>query len=181
VTKLIQAKVDKQQKEIRRQRELMRERMATSQRRQMREDDQDAEDELRMDMIHGESHFNFIKIHLLSHFCDDLPQFGNIPMYSTEIGELAHKMQIKEGWRQSNKNHAAGQIVHSYGRQHAIRMRLLNLQSLKNRGADLSPNILKPLDRTTSTVSPPVICRRILKGRRSDVSNIFDFSQISGV
>jgi len=72
-------------------------------------------------------------------------------------------------------------MVDSYGLQHAIQMRLLNLQSLKNRGADLSPNVLKHLDRTTRVVSPPVICRRILKGGRGDVSNIVDFSQISRV
>jgi len=75
----------------------MRERVATCQRRRMHDDDRDEENELRMDMIHGESHFNFIKMHLLSHFCDIIRQFGNIPMYSTEIGELAHKTQIKEG------------------------------------------------------------------------------------
>ena len=60
-------------------------------------------------------------------------------------------------------------------------MRLLNLQSLKDRSADLSPDVLKYLDRTTSTVSPPVICKRILKGHRGNVSNIIDFSRISGV
>jgi len=134
-----------------------------------------------MDMIHGESHFNFIKMYLLSHFCDHIRQFGNIPMYSMEIGELAHKTQIKEEWRQSNKNDAARQIVHSYGRQHAIRMRLLNLESLKHRDANLYPDVLKHLHRTTSPVSPPVICRRILKGCRGDVSTIVDFSRISGV
>ena len=32
-------------------------------------------------------------------------------MYSTEIGELAHKDQIKEGYRSSNKNEAARQIL----------------------------------------------------------------------
>jgi len=181
VTKGIQAKVDKQRKEIRRQRARMRERVATSQRRRMRNDDPDKEDELRMDMIHGESFFNFIKMHLLSHFCDHTRQFGNIPMYSTEIGELAHKTQIKEGWRQSNKNDATRQIMHSYGCQHAIQMRLLNLQSLKNCGADLSPNVLKYLDRTTSMVSLPVMCRRLLKRRGGDVSHIVDFSRISGV
>jgi len=117
----------------------MRERVATSQRRRMRDNDRDEEDELGMDMIHGESHFNFIKMHLLSHFCDHISQFGNIRIYSTEIRELAHKTQIKEGWHQSNKNDAARQIVHSYSRQHAIRMRLLNLQSPENRGADLFP------------------------------------------
>jgi len=118
-------------------------------------------------------------MHLLSHFCDHKRKFGNIPMYSPEIGDLADKTQIKEGWRQSNKNDAARQVVHSYGHQHAIQMRLLNLQSLKNRGADLSPDFLKHLDRTTSAVSLSVICRRILKGRRGDVSNIVDFSRIS--
>jgi len=179
VTKCTQAKVNMQGKEIRRQRTLMRECVATSQRRQMRDDDRDEEHELCMDMIHGESHFNFIKMHLLSGFCDHIRQFGNIPMYSTEIGELAHKTQIKEGWRQSNKNDAARQIVHSYGRQHAIRTRLLNLQSLKNRGPDLSPDVLKHSDCTTSTVLRPLICRRILKGRRGDVSNMVDFSRIS--
>ena len=66
-----------------------------------------------MDQIHGESHFNFIQMPLLSDFCNHIPWFGNILMYSTEIGELAHKTQIKEGWRQSNKNNAARQMVHS--------------------------------------------------------------------
>jgi len=181
VTKRTQAKVDKQRKEILRQRSLMREGATPSQRRRIRDDDRDEENELRMDMINAESHFNFIKMHLLSHFCDHIRQFGNIPMYSTEIGELAHKTQIKEGLRQSNKNDAARQIVHSYGRQHAIRMRLLNLESLQDCGEGLSADVLKHLDRTTSTVSQPVIRRRILKGRRDDLSNVDDFSRISGV
>jgi len=60
-------------------------------------------------------------------------------MYSTEFGELAHKTQIKAGWRQSNKNDASRQIVQSYSRQHGTRMRLLNLESLRRCGADLSP------------------------------------------
>jgi len=159
----------------------MRERVATSPRHRMRDDDQDQEHELRVDMIHGESHFNFIKMHLQSHFCDHIRQFRNIPMYSMEIGELAHKTQINKGWRQSNKNDAAVQIVHSYGRQHAIRMRLLNLQSVKNHGADLSPDVLKHFDSTARTVSPPGISWRILKGRQGGVCNIVDFSRILGV
>jgi len=181
VTKRTQAKVDKQRKEIRRQRALIRERVAPSQRRRIRDDNRDQENELIMDMIHGETHFNFIKMHLLSHFCDHIRQFVNIPMYSTEIGELAHKTQNKDGWRQSNKNDAAGQMVHSYGRQHAIRIRLLNFESLQARGADHSADVLQHLDRPTSTVSQPVIRRKILKGRREDVSNVVDFSRISGV
>jgi len=118
---------------------------------------------------------------LLSHFCDNIRQFGNIPMSSTDIGELAHKTQIKPGLPQSNTNDAARQMVQSYGRQHAIRMRLLNLESLKGRGEGFSADVLKHLDRTTSTLSRPVIRRRILKGRRDDVPNVDDFGWISVV
>ena len=50
-----------------------------------------------MNLIHSESHFNCIKIPLLSYFSDHIRQFGNIPMYSTECGELKHKKQIKDG------------------------------------------------------------------------------------
>ena len=81
--------------------------------RRIREGDREEEDERRMDLIHSESHFNFIKIHLLRHFSDHIRQFCNIPMYSTEFGELVHKEQIKDGWRRLNKNDAARQFVHS--------------------------------------------------------------------
>jgi len=102
-------------------------------------------------------------------------------MYSTEFGELAPKEQIKDGWRRLNKNDAARQIVHSYSRQHAIRMRLLNLKSLRRRGADRSADVLQHLENTTSAVTVLVGRRRILKGGRDDVSNVLDFSKVSWV
>jgi len=130
-----------------------------------------------MDLNFCESHFNFIKIHCLSHFCDHICQFGNNLIYSTEFSKLAHKTQIKAGWWQSNKNDALWQNVQSYSRQHGIRMRRLNLESLQRCGVDLSPDVLEQLD-TTSTTIVPDIRRRILKGRQDDVSNMADFSQV---
>ena len=41
-------------------------------------------------------------------------------MYSTDIGELAHKEQIKESYPSSNKNHAARNFLAQYSKQHAI-------------------------------------------------------------
>ena len=61
----------------------------------------------RADLIQRENHFNFIKMHYLTHFASHVQRFGSISMYSTEIGELAHKDQIKDGYRRSNKNEAA--------------------------------------------------------------------------
>jgi len=155
-------------------------RLAPCNRRRIGDDNRQEENDLFLDLVCGESHFNFIKMHLLSHLCEHIRQFGNIPMYSTEIGELPHKMQIKDGWRQSNKHDAARQIVHSYCRQHAIRMRLLNRESLKCRDDDLSGDVLHHLDSpaSTVTVAAPFVSRRVLKGRREDVSNVVDFSRI---
>ena len=59
------------------------------------------------ELIQRETHFNFIKMHYLNHFVQHVRRFEAVPIYSTDIGELAHKEQIKEGYRRSNKNHAA--------------------------------------------------------------------------
>ena len=62
-------------------------------------------------------------------------------------------------------------------------MRLLNLESLKCRDANLTGDVLPYLDRTASpvTAAAPVVRRRILKGRRDDVSSIVVFGRISGI
>ena len=82
------------------------------------------------ELIHRENHFNFIKMHYLNHFVQHMRRFESVPMYSTDIGVLAHKEQIKEGYRRSNKNHAGRQILAQYSKQHAIGMRLLMMEAL---------------------------------------------------
>jgi len=67
------------------------------------------------DLIRRENHFNFIKMHYLTHFASHLPRFRSISIYSTEIGELAYKDQINDGYPRSNKNEAARQILSHYG------------------------------------------------------------------
>jgi len=181
VTKRTLAKIDEKRREIRHQRTQMSQPQASSKRRRIRDDHRDEKHERRMELIYGESHSNLIKIHLLSYFSDHIHQFGNIALYSTEFGELAHKEQIKDRWRRSNKNDATRQVVHSYSCQHAIRMRLLNRESLGRRGADLSADVLQHLESTTSAVTAAVVPTRNLKGRRDDVSNLLDFSKVSGV
>ena len=71
--------------------------------------------------------------------------------------------------------------MHSYSRQHTIRMWLLNVESLRRRGAHLPGDVLQHLESTTSAVTAPVVRRRILKGGRDDVSNVLDLSKVSGV
>jgi len=56
-----------------------------------------------MELIHTEFNLNYFKMDLITQFDNHIYQFGNILMYSTKFGELAHKEQIKDGWRRSNK------------------------------------------------------------------------------
>jgi len=71
------------------------------------------ENDQRIELIHAECNFNFIKIHLITHFRDHIYQLGNILMYSTEFGELPHKKHIKNGWRHSHKIDTVRQILNS--------------------------------------------------------------------
>ena len=146
----------------------------------MREADHLEENDQRLDLIHAESNFNFIKMHLISHFRDHIQQFGNIPMNSTEFGELAHKEQSKDGWRRSNKIDAARQILNSYGRQHAMRMRLLNLDFLRRAGLELPADVVQHLEKTRTSQQPPSN-RRVLKGRRDDIHDISDFGRVCNI
>jgi len=154
VSQPTRAKVEMQGKEIRHHRAKRNKRVPLCKRCRRHEDDRDQENNFRIDMIHTESQFNFVKMHLRSHFSNHwhIRQFGNIPLYCTEFGELAYKEQIKDGWIHLNKDDVKRQILDSYGRQHAMRMRLLNLYSLRRRRANLDDDLLGYLDERTGTV-----------------------------
>jgi len=174
ISQRTQEKADELRKGLRHQRAQMREPVPPSQRRQIRDDDGEEENHQRMELIHSESNFNFVRMHLIIHFRDHIYMFSNIPMYSTKYGELAHKEQIKDGWRRSNKIDAARQILSSYGRQHAIRMRLLNIEFLQRARADLPTEVVEHLEKTRPAPTPPAH-RRILKGRRDNIHDVVDF------
>jgi len=81
VTKRTQDKLDKEGKEIRPQRPLVIEPVGPSVLRRIQDDNRLEENDLCLDLVSGESHYNFIKMDLLSHFCDHIRQLGHIPMY----------------------------------------------------------------------------------------------------
>jgi len=143
ISKQTQEKADELRKELRRQRGQMREQVSTSQRRRIHDDNREEENDQPLELIPSESNFNFVKMHLISHFRDHIYMFSNIPMYSTEYGQLAYKEQIKDGWRRSYKIDAAQQILSSYCRQDAICMTLLNLVFLESAGDDLPTEVVE--------------------------------------
>ena len=81
--------------------------ISAAQRRQQADQNRLQRVNRRVDLIQREKHFNFIKVHSLSHFASHVRLLGPIWLYPTEMGELAYKEQIKGGYRRSNKNNAA--------------------------------------------------------------------------
>ena len=124
------------------------------------------------ELIQRENHFNFIKMHYLNHFVQHVRRFGSVPMYSTDIGELAHKEQIKEGYRRSNKNHAARQILAQYSKQHAIGMRLLTMEALRKTDDEVETGNVGVSNQ--GTCPNPRTPRRALKGRTQNVGTVFE-------
>ena len=98
ISKQTKAQADELRKKLHRQHTLVNQLVARSRGCQVREQLEDRQEENNqcMDLSHDESHFNFIKMHLIIHFREHIYQFGHIPMCSTQSEELAHKEQIKD-------------------------------------------------------------------------------------
>jgi len=96
----------------------------------------------------------------LTHFASHVWRFGSILMYSTRIGELAHKEEIKVGYQRSNKNEAAGQILSQYGRQDTLGMCLQTMEALMKTGVIVVGDSGMEMVTSSSRSAP----WRILKG-----------------
>ncbi|KAF8430817.1 hypothetical protein BGX38DRAFT_1078551, partial [Terfezia claveryi] len=46
-------------------------------------------------------HYNFPKMHLISHFADQIAEYGSLPQFLTDICKALHK-PLKDGYRWSN-------------------------------------------------------------------------------
>jgi len=71
--------------------------------------------------------FNFPKIHLLSHYNTQIRDFGSLPQYSIEVTEALHK-PLKDAYGRSNHMNATDQILDIITREHALRIRELNIE-----------------------------------------------------
>jgi len=114
-------------------------------------------------------------MHYLSHFESHVRRFGSIPIYSTDIGELAHKEQIKEGYRRSNKNEAARQILSHYGRQHVLGMRLQTIKELSKTDDKIRIGNVRTEMATSTTYSVP---RRILRSRAMNSNTLIELCRV---
>ncbi|KAF8415918.1 hypothetical protein EV426DRAFT_706043 [Tirmania nivea] len=84
-------------------------------------------DELVDDLLNTGAHYNFPKMHLISHFADQIAKYGSLPQYSTEICEASHK-PLKDIYQRSNHVNPIPQIIRIYTQTHNFAMRERNIE-----------------------------------------------------
>jgi len=78
--------------------------------------------------------FNFPKIHLMSHWVEQIRRYRALQQYSAERHEQVHTTNLKDGWNASNHNlYYLLQVITFQRRFLCIEIRELNLQALAQR------------------------------------------------
>jgi len=123
----------------------------------------------RADLIRRKNLFNFTKMRYLTHFASHVRRFRSILMHSTELSELADKGLTKAGYRSSNKNEAARQILSHYGRHYSLG---ITLQTIEAHSKVEGVIVVEDSRMEMPTVSSRSTPRWVLKGRMKNTSTL---------
>lgn len=89
-------------------------------------------------MLRDGAHFNFPKLHMLTHFRSQIERFGCLEMWSTELGESLHRTLVKDPYRRLNKcGDYILQILNETLKDDAFVMRKMNIDYARNASKDL--------------------------------------------
>jgi len=129
--------------------------------------------ELADEILREGAHYNFPKIHLISHYAELIPKFGALGQFSTNISETMHKA-FKDASCRSNRVVSMSQVVTTYTRDHIFTMK------------DLTIKMWNPVrEEETEGVGMPPIRREVylkLQGKveLGTVSNLGDLESAIG-
>ena len=102
--------------------------LPASEKAKLRQENTLERQELVDEILREGAHYNFPKIQLISHYAQQIPKFGALSQYSTEISETMHK-GFKEAYCRSNKVDATSQIVTTYTRDHTFAMKDMTIST----------------------------------------------------
>jgi len=78
--------------------------------------------------------FNFLTIHLMSHWVEQIRPYRALQPYSAESHEQAHKMNLKDVWNASDQNlNYLPQVITFQRRNLCFDIREVNVQALAQR------------------------------------------------
>jgi hypothetical protein len=90
--------------------------------------------------------FNFLKIHLMSQWAEQICRYGALQQYSAETQQQAHNTNLKDGWNASNHNlNYLPQGITFQRRILCFEIRELDLQALAQRSGIALPPAMSSL------------------------------------
>jgi len=131
--KAAKAKAEVVEQELKKQREARTHQqgsddLSMAQRAQMDNEDQLECRFLINQALEERSDFNFPKIHLLSHYADQISWYGSLLQYSTKSCKASYKL-FKNSYRRSNHVDAIPQIIQGYIWEHSFVMKKLKMEA----------------------------------------------------
>ena len=126
-TKAIKSAVRVATRDLRNQQRLITSEAGTSsKRKKLTQEFLVEKEQLEQDLLTEGAHYNFPKMHLISHFPDIISQFGSLGQYSAEICEASHKA-FKRAYHRSKHINIVTHIIDTYTRTYSFAMRELNI------------------------------------------------------
>ena len=128
-----------------------------------------------------DSHFNFPKIHLMSHWADQIPRFGNLPQYSTEICETSHKA-LKDAYDRSNRVDSIPQIIQGYTREHNFAVRQLEMEAWAVEDKTIHQklkDIMRPKRNTTELIVTQGAKVNMTFGGKRSIKEIYNLGHLA--
>jgi hypothetical protein len=110
-----------------------------------------------VETVEDGAHWNFPKIHLMMHFCEQVRRFGTLEQWSTDISERSHRRQIKDGYNAGNRTGDIYlQIINHYLCLDAFTVRRLILDAwrAKHRPPDTASTAAASAATASSTAAP---------------------------
>jgi hypothetical protein len=117
------------------------------------------------------SHYNFPKIHLISHYAEQITKFGALGQFSTDVCEAMHK-RFKDAYRCSNKVESTMQILKTYTRDHTFAMKDMTIATW---------NRIREHGDPTQGAGVQHMAYLKLQGKIDSVSNLADLEHVANL
>jgi len=112
------------------------------------------ESEIAHHLVH-ESHFKFVRMHLLNHFSDHICLLGNLSNASCELPDRV-MMELKQGYRQLNCQEATVQMLQTKAGKEVFQYLKLNANSAKQHRDNEMPLTKAPMKRMMNKPQPEI-------------------------
>jgi len=132
--------------------------------------------ELVDDILKEGAYYNFPKMHLIAYYAKQIPKFGALGQFSTEISECMYK-GLKDAYRHSNKVNAISQIITNHTRDHSFIMKDLTIKAWAE--AKKTGNATHHVGKRAQVV--PMYLQIQGKLNFRTVSNLGDLEQVTGL